>query len=325
MAWLAVIVSSASAWAATEPSPVAVEWREVRQLIAEKQWAEATLALKSMQRRSPNDLGIQTELAKTLTFAGRREEALSLYQQIAALERGERRKRLLRQARVVSRIFLTNATFQTYQEGMNFLAARKFRQARDRFQKALDQEPSNVEILTRLGQCLVMDGDYDSAAERLRLARRLSPQESEISLWLGRALHQRGEINEALQELKGANAELEHSELAPVWLAEALLTAGQRQQAVQVLEEDVKGQPFHLLALYTLAKIKVSSPSADATHLWSARKDLQLAMSRLERYQSAQMPRFESELGLELRSADDIKARIDELLSQIDGEMQNKR
>ena len=124
------------------------------------------------------------------------------------------------------------------------MMVRKYRAARDKFEKSLEQEPANVESLIRLGQCLVLEGDYDSASERgLRLARRLNPYEPEVQLWLGPTSHQRGELGEALEQLRTAYQDQPTSEVASIWLAETLVALGSRDQALQLLKDNVKQRP----------------------------------------------------------------------------------
>jgi tetratricopeptide (TPR) repeat protein len=154
-------------------------------------------------------------------------------------------------------MFLSNESFQGYQDGVNLLNNGKFRPARDRFEKALGQEPDNVEILIRIAQCLLLEQDEDSAAERLKLARKLNPFEPEIRLWLGRAMHRRGELRKAIAELRVAHQELKGSELAPTWYAEALLASGQRASAISVLEKDVQEYPFHGLLSLPVPEVSV--------------------------------------------------------------------
>ena len=209
---------------------------QARKLMKEKKWVEAVVVLRSelkaQQLQDPNhSSAIELDLARALVYSGRREEAMTVLGQILARKKGSAKKDLIRRERVFSRIFLTNAAFQIHQDGLNLLLAGKYRQAREKFEKALEQDPANVEVLTRLSQCLVLSGDYDSAAERLRLARRLNPFEPEVRLWLGWALKERGELRDALMELKSSYQELPSSETAAVWYAEALNDVGQKPAA----------------------------------------------------------------------------------------------
>jgi Flp pilus assembly protein TadD len=300
-----------------------LDYDEAKQLLNKHKWDEAAIVLRSLQKKNPDFFPGAIELARALVYSGRREEALGVLSQAATRQVGDRKTAVLTRGRVISRLFLTQKCFQTYQDGLNLLASQKYRAARERFEKALEQEPDNVEILTRVGQCLILEGDFDSAAERLRLAKRLNPYEPEIRLWLGRAMHQRGELTESLAELKFAHGSLETSERAPIWYAEALMSAGQRKAAVHVLEDDTHAQPFHLMAIVALSRMRTQLfQDGGGDSLWNARKDLQVAQSRLPKYATGDLPRFEGEMGVEFRTpAADLKSEITTLLSQLDGRL----
>ena len=298
------------------------KYAEAQGLLAKKKWSEAAVVLRSVLRDNREFTPAALDLAAALTHTGRREEALSILNDAAAHERGRKRDQIVRRARVISRLFLTNANFQIYQEGLSFMSARKFKLARERFERAALLEPDNVEILTRIGQCLALEGDFDSAAERFRAATRLNSHEPEIHLWLGHALHQRGELNAALDELKAVQVELVGSEIAPLWLAEAYLTAGQRNAALLVLESDLRTQPFHLESLVMQAQIYYDMDTK-AT-LWSARQQLQVALSRVQQYSSASVSRREGEMGYDVRVPAEAKEKIQVLLDKIDSKLEGR-
>jgi tetratricopeptide (TPR) repeat protein len=303
--------------------PAHSDYSEAKALLAKHKWEEAAIVLRSVLKRNPAFFPAAIELARALLYLGRREEALNLLAQaISRQPPGARKAALIARVGVLSRIFLAQKTFQLYQDGLNLLSQQKYRPARDRFEKALESEPDNIEVLVRIGQCLVLEGDVDSAGERLRLAKRLNPYEPEISLWLGRALHQRGELAQALEELRVAREGLAGSERAPVWYAHALLSAGNRKGAIQELEKDVDANPFHLAVMVTLARIRSESSREGLEPLWGARKELQVALSRLPQYESKEPNRSEGELGIEIKQpAATLKTEISALIAQLDGKL----
>jgi tetratricopeptide (TPR) repeat protein len=306
-----------------EPQPqilmaLGSEYEEARDLLKNRKWVEAAIVLRRVHKKDPRLILAAVDLARALAYLGRREEALSVLSQAAGRERGEKQRALIRKLRVISRQFLENSSFQLFQEGVSFLGARKYRVARERFEKALMAEPDNVEILIRVGQCLVMDGDFDSASERLRLAKKLNPYEPEIHLWLGRALHNKGELSDAIKELKEASAIMGASETAPVWLAEALDSSGQRSAAIQVLEQDLRTQPMHVLSLLALARLRYLAPPREHQNLWSAKKELQIALSRFEKYVDSIHVVIDGELGIERQEPAHVKAEILGLLQKVE-------
>ncbi len=320
-------VASASPALSPEPNPLPQvveagresDYGEARRLIDQKKWVEAAIVLRSVLKRSPDFTLASLQLSMALAQSGRREEALTLLQAMAGREKAARKGRIERRVRALSRTFMTNANFQLYQDGLNLMLSRKYRNAREKLERALELEPDNVEILTRLGQCLLLDGDHDSAAERLRIARRLNPFEPQVRLWLGRALYLRGEVPESLIELRAAADQLPSSELSPVWLAEALFYANQKQAAIELLEKDVRNEPYHLVALLTLARLQTQLPVRGNEAFWSARKNLQVALSRIGKYDSLSLPPFETDLGLDLRkSSEELRADIQKIFQIVD-------
>lgn len=334
------------------PFMVQARFTEAQELVKQKKWAEAVVVLRSVTSEAPGFIPAQIDLARALTFSGRREEALSLLGQAIDQESfGKHREGLKRKLRVISRTFTTSAHLQSYQEGLNQLQQHHYQQARKAFLDLAVREPSNVEVLLRLGQSWLLEGDADSAAERLRHAKRLNPYEPEIRLWLGRALHLRGELSEALKELVFAENELEKSELAPLWLSDALIAVGRNSQAHRLLEKDVNKEPLHILSLVKLAKLqmaqiedsakarekhqgglglqererKETSPASDVerSRFWGVRKHLQVALSRFGEYESKRPLFFEGELGVELRKPEQLKKEIEFLIQRVEGRLES--
>ena len=308
------------------PSEYAI-YEEAKQLLGKQKWEEAAIAFGSFMKRNPGFFPGSLGLSSALVHAGRREEALTLLTRLARLEkRAAIRDSLVRKTRAISRTFLTQATFQIHQDGLALMAGQKYRSAREKLAKAVEVEPDNVEILTRLGQCLLLDKDYDSAAERLRLARRLNPYEPQIGLWLGRALYHRGEIEEALQEFRVVMPELTGiSELAPIWYADSLFILGQKISALKVLEDDARVSPQHVQTLIELARMQIQTAGREKENFWNARKNLQLALSRIEQYSALDAANIEGELGLmQKKPPEDLRAEIQRLFEQVDARLEDK-
>lgn len=314
------LAASLPVYAAPEISfQLQLKYEEAQKLLDSKEWPEAAIVLRRIIEEAPRYAPAAIDLARALVYAGRREEALSILSAASEREQPNRpdRKRevLIRRARVISRAFLTMDSFQIYQEGINFLQAKKFRNANERFEVVLKREPDNVEVLQRLGQCALIDGDFDSASERFKLARKLNPWQPEIRLWLGRALQQRGELAAAVNELQDAFTSLPNSELAAVWLADAWVASGKRALIIPMLERHLKTNPLHVQALLELARQRYFQ---EPQSLWSVRRELQLAMSRIELYAPARTQTSEGELGVDLRDAVTLKSEIEALLQRVE-------
>lgn len=304
---------------------------EARLFLSQKKWAEAAIVLGTLHKKNPSSVSVATDLVRALVYSGRREEALSVLGHVLSKEtRPEQKAKLARRTRVISRLFLTNESFQQYQQGLQVMGEGKFRSAREKFERVLKAEPDNVEVLTRTGQCLLLEKDEDSAAERLRFARRLNPFEPQLRLWLGRALHERGEAQEALVELKSAYQELKGFPSAARWYAEALDSAGMRSQALRILEEEANRFPSRVETLISLARLRIGpngsnvAGAKDPQALWAARKDLQIALSRLRQIEESAPSSSGLEFEIQL-TREQLGQEISKLLEQVDSRLNADR
>jgi tetratricopeptide (TPR) repeat protein len=295
---------------------------QVKDWMAKHRWEEAIPALRLLEKSETDLLPIRLSLATALTYIGHREEALGVLLRSYYESKGPEKNFLRRRVQVLSRLFLTNKTFQAYQDGLNLLMSQKYRSARERFEKALSEEPDNIEILIRLGQSLILDNNISQSIPMLRAAKRFNPLEPEVRLWLGRAIFLNQGGSESFTELRAAHFELKGSELAAVWYAEALFSSGQLNSAIRVLDADLKDHPFHVLSLITVAKLRMALGRSDTSLLWAARKDLQLAMSRLDQYLTPHLPLKEIDLSIDHRKSEaEIKAEIQKLSQQIESRL----
>jgi thioredoxin-like negative regulator of GroEL len=298
---------------------------EAKKLVERKKWTEAVVVYRALLKNEPNSLPVVGGLSTALTYTGHREEALNLLNQQTSNISESEKLSVVRRIKVLSKLFLTNETFRIYQEGLNLLLSMKYRNAKERFQKALAEEPDNVEILTRLGQSHMKEEENGIAVSRLSEAKKLNPYEPQVHLWYGRALHMAGKSAEALPELKSAASDLIGSETATVWVAECMYSLGQVNPSIKVLTNDAKTFPLHLQSLILGAKYKFQMTNSDRQVLWSARKDLQLAMSRIELAHSENHLKFEEDLSLDLRrSPEETKSEIQKLMLQVQNRLEEK-
>jgi len=281
----------------------ASDYERAHQLVVQQKWAEALPLLKALHEEAPASTLVGTDLAQTYIRLNRREEALVLLKKYG----------LVKQASVVARSFLTQESYKLYQEGLNLLETKSYRSAKERFEKALERDQNHLEILLRLGQSEILDGNADAGLKALERLAKIYGAQPEATLWEGKAYSMKGEGEKATRLLRDALRALPTSESAPIWLAETLYANGQKASAVAELEADLKKNPQHVQALLTLARLKLSA-AADAAQIQEVQKDLQVAHSRLERYSSPKQKRFESDLGVELRDPE-FTAKAFQLLS----------
>lgn len=270
------------------------------ELLRLRKWSESATALRAQKAQASGDLDLVLGLSEALVYEGKVGEALrELFASLGAV-RGDSRNLVIQRIGIVSRVFLKNQTFQTFSEGWDHLLAGRWAQAREKLEQARQAEPENCEILTRLGQALLLNNEPDAAAERLREVRALNPLLAAPRLWLGRALHQRGETLPALNEFKEVLPLLEGSEDALIWYSEALISAHMKAEAVVLLEDSVKRRPFMLRTYLELARLRLRDldKAQPGARIWSARKDLQIIQSRMASYGPESSPEPLIELGL---------------------------
>jgi len=313
---IASLFSKSLAWA--HSGLISTE-EEATQFIQKRKWNDAIQILRPLFKAEPHSISIAVDLATALAHVGEREEALNLLTPLVERVKGNQRLALLRRIRALSCLFLTNKTFQVFQDGMNLFLMKKYRSSRERFEKALSVERDNIEVVIRLGQSLVLDSMPEKAMEYFKTALRLNPYELEAKLWLGRILYLKGNSTNAVSELRGAFDQLAGSELASVWLAEALNASGQVNAALRILDHDIKTSPLHVMSLLTAARLRVQTPHANSQVLWLARKNTQLAMSRLPEYFSHLLSRREIDLSLDpFQSESEVMAEAQRLMQLVE-------
>ena len=277
-------------------------------------WGASTTAT------APVSGSITVDPSTSLIHSGQRAQAIQTLLNGVRTAKPPQRKLLIQKSRVLARIFLTNKTFQLYQDGLNSLNAKKYRAAREKFEKALSEESDNSEVLFRLGQSLIFDGEAEAAVKYLKMAKSISPYESEVGLWLGRALFLKGDFKEAQAELGPAWGELKKTEMATLWFSETLVQLGQGGQALRLLENDAKTSPFHLQSLILAASLRLQHGSEDPQNLILAQKNIKLASTRLEDpgFQKFKNELRDPDLGVSLqKSKQDLSEEIQKLTKQI--------
>ncbi len=189
-----------------------------------------------------------------------RREALELLGQIAQVlrerEPGESQRLVQQESQVVARLFLSQTGDQAYQDGLSFLLSGQFLAAIDRFQKALEFESENYEVLIALGKSAVLAKKMALAEDvflRAMQVIRLESPDPIWVLWWGRTLFLKGRWDASGLELRRVSELWRTSvpdapipEVVPLWLAEVLKSAGQTKEALRILAQDIRQNPHHL-------------------------------------------------------------------------------
>lgn len=259
----------------------AAEYEDAHKLLVAQKWTEALPLLKVLNEEEPESIVVAQDLAQVFLRLNRREEALELL----------RRHRLTKQADIAAKSFLSKESFRLYQQGLDWLIKRSYGQACERFEKALEKDQAHIEILFRLSQCEILDGNADLALKLLDGFERIHGKSNETSLWRARALALRGRFDEALPLFTvNAQAKLTSAltELNALWWGEALLASGQKTQAFSIFENDAKRFPNHLQTTLALIKFRLTHAESPNQFLainqdlvsWEKALDTQLKMKK---------------------------------------------
>lgn len=299
------------------------KYREAITLLKAKRWEESVVLFRRYLKEEPGSMIASLFLVDALIHLGRRADAIQVLNQVSVNQNGEAKNTLQNRMQSLTKLFLTQETFQIYQMGAHALVEGDLETALSQFQKALGSEPDNVEILLRLGQTHVLLGEIDTASEYLKKAKDLypfHPGEPEIRIWLGRCYQQKGQFTAAAEELESAHKTLPRSERTVLWLVDTYVAQGKRAEALKLLETDVASEPFHLLSLLRLAKLRRLQKPLLAKNQLESRKSIQLVWSRLQDYDSIHRFQFESAMGLPVSNSAKIEKEVMALMSRIDAD-----
>ncbi len=301
-------------------APISPEHAEARDLVQAKKWSEAVVVFRGLLKQNFRSLNLALELADALTQAHRREEALALLQTYWEPEDFSRRKpkspsstqeQLQSKIQIISTVFLSQASFQLYQDALSLVFQQKWKLALEKLVKGQDLEPDNTLILVRMGQGLIELSDYDTAAEKLRFAKKLNPLHPDILMWLGRALFFKGELDAARTELETAHRLDPKNERAALWLfelmtsktistnvrsrSEASLTIGPEEnvsqpEAESMIEAYVKDNPGQMSARLISFRNRLIRSDGDRVKLHALRNDMLKGESLLAAYFQPRSP-----------------------------------
>jgi tetratricopeptide (TPR) repeat protein len=242
------------------------EYDDARLLLSAQKWAEALPILKALNEEEPESITIAQDLAQVFLRLNRREEALELL----------KKHKLNRPAEIAARTFLSKESFHFYQQGLDWLGKRAYSQACERFERALERDQTHIEILLRLSQCEILEGNADLALKNLEQLERIHGKTTESQAWRARAGALRGRNEEAialLASLVTSKTSEPLTELIPLWWGEALLAAGKKSAALNVFEADLRRNPNHLQTGLAAIRIRLSQTESP-NQVMSIQKDL---------------------------------------------------
>jgi tetratricopeptide (TPR) repeat protein len=236
----------------------ASEYEDAREMVVKQRWSEALPLLKKLNEEEPDSITIAKDLAQVLLRLNRREEALDVLRQ----------HKLSKHAQIAGKSFLSKESFRFYQQGLDWMAKKSYPQACERFEKALEKDQAHADVLLRLAQCEIFEGNGDLSLRLFEQLERIHGKTPESTAWRAKSALLRGKPDEALLLLNSISNDPKLgdalSEWVTLWTGEALTASGQKSQAATIYEADLKRFPGHLqvgLALLRSRLANAESPN----------------------------------------------------------------
>lgn len=138
------------------------------------------------------------------------------------------------------------------------LTAKKHADAEKSLREALQQNPSDANLLGLLGYVKTVLGDFDAAAEILNQALKINPKSAPAHYYLGMMKLNRGDPAAAVAELEAARDLRSNDADIRITLAEAYQRRSQLNEATRELEAAVQTAPLRTDVRLNLVRFYVS-------------------------------------------------------------------
>jgi tetratricopeptide (TPR) repeat protein len=138
-----------------------------------------------------------------------------------------------------------------YALGELYRRGRQYTMALEQLEAARVAEPDNADVLSKLGEVLLANGDFDAAERELKRAQRVSPR-ADVHASLGILYFKRGLLSQAEIELRRAVDLAPDYAVAYFYRGEALNQLGRFDEALEMLERAVQLDPANSRAFYTM-------------------------------------------------------------------------
>lgn len=276
---------------------------------SKKKFEEALKSFQSAIDLNPAYVASYIEYARTAALLNRRKSALEKLTAALEFSKGrEEREKVLAERDNLSEIFYTNATFQNYQNGLNYLRLERTGAAIDALERARKVEPDNLLILLAYAKALELEERTKEAQELLEAGFSLNDRNREIRLELSEIfLVKNPEKSIALLKPVLGNTS---DERIPLLQARALSGTKRNKEAIDFLRERSDKQPDWLLSHFWLGKFY----SAESDGGWNARKHL---MTFLKRTEPLEINAKEDSLSPDQKDLKTLKIEAEGLLSRV--------
>ncbi len=136
--------------------------------------------------------------------------------------------------------------------GDSYLAKEKYDEAKDAFERALEIDPRNLEVMLSLARIADQQGNKKGAIERYRKALELEPERLQTVLDLAERLEDNGEGKEAFELLTQAQKRDPQNAALLIGMGRIQHANGNRLQAIKFFKLALKHNPQEAQAFYRL-------------------------------------------------------------------------
>jgi len=112
--------------------------------------------------------------------------------------------------------------------------------ATEKFARAVELDPNNLDARISYGEALVAEKKYDDAMTQLSKAKEISPDSREVKLGIGMVHLEKGETDKAIEEISGAAMLNPKPQKAYYWLGRAYEKKGDLANAVKYYRKAVE-------------------------------------------------------------------------------------
>jgi len=296
-----------------------------RELLNSRDWATLEKVTRERSQIFNLDLALIIQRATALVHLGRRAEALALLndleknvnQQIGLEVRSKRDN--------LASVFLKESALQLYQEGLEYLYEKKYTKAATRFQESLSEDPDQYLSLIRLAQTLFYQKNFDESIRTFNRAGVFKPENENIKKWIARATFEKGELKEALRAFSKIYQEKKiKSQSLVIWYSDALSKTGLRAHAISLLKKEVDENPYYVEGILKLAKFELDSSAGNsAKSVMSIKKNLQVALSRIDYVLKNKIINESDQTDAFLYDLPSIKVQVEKLIEVMDLKLSN--
>jgi Flp pilus assembly protein TadD len=208
-------------------------------LIGQKKYTTGLVMLREASILSPDDITVREHLAMALFYAKQYDESASTLNKLLKDERCAKRSDL----------------FATL--GQSECELRRYREARDAFDKATKIDPSSAGLWLGLGKSAMELGDQRRAELALRKATSIDPSSNEASLLMGYLRLRQERFQEALEAFQKVSKNDNSDTLSLCMTGYVLEKLGRSNEAIQCYGKALKRNPNDELANKLMAGVQL--------------------------------------------------------------------